>query len=523
MEGPADRVSVRLAELVATLSLATDLGRGQPMEHAIRQTALALALCDRLGVEDEDRAATYYVALLDSVYCHADAYEQARWFGDDIGLKADVYEADMLSPQSWWLTLRRLGAGEDGIARLGRVASFPARGLRPMLGMLRLHSTLQAQFASRIGLGRAVGEALQQSYERWDGKGDPAGLRGEQISLPARIVPLADVAEVHHRRGGVDAARDVVRQRSGGQLDPALVDLFCDEAPDLVAALDARPTWEAVIAAEPGLRRVVTGAELDEVLEAMADLVDMKSPYLAGHSRGVSNLAVEAARVDGLPEDDVIALRRAGFVHDIGRLGISNAVWDKAGPLSGAEFERVRLHPYLTERMLAKVAALGAARGLAARHHERLDGSGYPRAVAAADLSPADRLLAAADVLHAMTEPRPHREALPAGPAAAELRAEVRAGRLDGDAVHAVLKAAGHRAPLRREGPRGLTAREVDVLRLLARGHSNKEIARRLVIAPKTASSHVEHIYAKIGVSSRAAATLFATQHGLVGSFRARD
>ena len=511
--------SVRLAELVATLSLATDLGRGQPMEHTIRTAALALRLADRLGLGESERVATYYVALLDSVYCHADAYEQALWFGDDIGLKADVYDADMLSAYGWWLTLRRLGAGETGLARLGRVAAFPVRGLKQMLGMLSVHSGLQAQFAERIGLDGAVGDALLQSYERWDGRGDPNGLEGERIALPARIVPLADVAEVHHRRGGVEGAREVVRDRSGGQLDPALAQLFCDDAYDLLAGLDELPTWEAVIEAEPGLRREVSGAELDEVLMAMADLVDMKSPHLAGHSRGVSNLAAAAARGFAMSEDEVVALRRAGLVHDIGRLGISNAVWDKPGPLSAAELERVRLHPYLSERMLAKVTALGAARGLAARHHERLDGSGYPHGLTAAELSPADRLLAAADAYHAMTEPRPHREALEPEQAAAELRAEVRAGRLDGDAANAVLNAAGHRAPRRRDWPGGLTAREVEVLGLLARGHSNKEIARRLVIAPKTASSHVEHIYTKLGVSSRAGATLFATQHGLVGSF----
>jgi HD-GYP domain-containing protein (c-di-GMP phosphodiesterase class II) len=491
------------------------------MEHAIRQTAIALRVADRLGLGTEDRVATYYVALLDSVYCHADAHEQARWFGDDIGLKADVYEADMVSLQSWMLTMRRLGAGESGLARLGRVAAFPVKGLKPVLGMLTTHSTLQAQFAERIGLDQRVCRALWQSYERWDGKGDPNGIEREEISLPARIVPLADVVEVHHRRGGVDGARKVAQERRGGQLDPALVDLFCHSAEELLGGLGATPTWEAVIDAEPGLRRVVRGEGLEHVLEAMADLVDMKSPHMAGHSRGVAKLAAEAARASAMPEDEVAALRRAGYVHDIGRLGVSNAVWDKPGRLSAGELERVRLHPYLTERMLAKVSALGRARTLAARHHERLDGSGYPRGLRADDLSAADRLLAAADVYHAMTEPRPHREALPLDRAAAELRAEARAGRLDGEAVNAVLKATGQRAPARREWPGGLTAREVEVLGLVARGHSNKEIASRLVVTPKTVSSHVEHIYRKIDVSSRAGATLFATQHGLVGSFEA--
>jgi HD-GYP domain-containing protein (c-di-GMP phosphodiesterase class II) len=205
-------------------------------------------------------------------------------------------------------------------------------------------------------------------------------------------------------------------------------------------------SWDAVLAAEPRLSRRVDGADLDDVLAAMADLIDLKSPYLAGHSRGVANLAEAAARVSGLADDEVIAVRRAGLMHDLGRLGVSNAVWDKPGPLTPAEFERVRLHPYLTERMLARVPALARSREIAARHHERLDGSGYPHGLTAASLGPADRLLAAADHYHAMTEPRPHRLALDPTRAADQLRAQAQAGRLDGEAIHAVLRRPASRA-----------------------------------------------------------------------------
>jgi HD-GYP domain-containing protein (c-di-GMP phosphodiesterase class II) len=210
-------------------------------------------------------------------------------------------------------------------------------------------------------------------------------------------------------------------------------------------------------------------------------------------------------------------VRRAALVHDLGRTGIPNTIWDKPGPLTASEWERVRLHPYYTERALARPEALARLGVVAAAHHERLDGSGYHRTLAAASLSPAARLLAAADAYHAMTEPRPHRPALEPAAAAAELRAEVRAGRLAGDAAEAVLGAAGHRVHVRRRSaPAGLTQREVEVLVLLARGASNKEIARALVIAEKTASSHVQHIYAKLDVSSRAAASLCAMRFGLL-------
>jgi HD-GYP domain-containing protein (c-di-GMP phosphodiesterase class II) len=522
VEPPGTGGSIRLAELVASLSLATDLGRGQPMEHCIRKTAIGLRIADLLGLDDDDRTATYYVGLLDDVYCHADAHEQAKWFGDDIGFKASTYEADMESFAFLLIVLRKLGAGEAGLARARRVAAFPGRGFKEVSTFLRTHARLQADFAARLGLPRVLTAALGQSYERWDGKGIPDGVEGERIPIAVRIVTLADVVEVHHRGGGTDGARRVAAARAGGQLDPGLVGLFREHADEMLPGLDDASSWNSVIGAEPGLARMVRDGDLDDALEAMADLVDMKSPYMAGHSRGVANLVAEAARASAMPAEDVTALRRAGFVHDLGRLGISNAIWEKPGALTPAELERVRLHPYLADRMLAGLPALGRVRRLAARNRERLDGSGYPSGLAASDLSPADRLLAAADVYHAMSEPRAHRAALPAATAAAELRSETRAGRLDGDAVNAVLKAAGQRAPARRDWPRGLTAREVEVLGLLARGHSNKAIARRLVVTPKTVSTHIEHIYAKADVSSRAGATLFATQHGLVGSFEAR-
>ena len=340
--------------------------------------------------------------------------------------------------------------------------------------------------------------------------------------VPARLVQLRlgpGARSFARPRRGVQAAVAVARRHRGTQFDPAVVDLFCERAPELLAGLDQASDWDAVLGTEPQLSRRVAGSDLDDVLEAMADLVDLKSPYLAGHSRGVANLASEAARAAGHSGDDVRTLRRAGLIHDLGRLGVSNGVWDKPGPLTGAESERVRLHPYLTERMLARVNALGRSREIAARHHKRLDGSGYPRGLTAASLTPQDRLLAAADLYHAMTEPRPHRSPLDPGQASRDLRAEVIAGRLDGEAADAVLAAAGHRAPARRVWPGGLTAREVEVLALLARGHSNRQIAQRLVVTPKTAANHVEHIYSKLGVSSRAAATLYATQQGLLGAF----
>jgi HD-GYP domain-containing protein (c-di-GMP phosphodiesterase class II) len=256
------------------------------------------------------------------------------------------------------------------------------------------------------------------------------------------------------------------------------------------------------------------------VLETIADFVDLKSPFLIGHSRAVADLAAAAARISGMTERETSTIRRAGLVEDIGRLGVSNAIWDKRGPLTQAEIERMHLHPYLSQRMLAFSPAFAPLGAIAVQHHERMDGSGYPRGIAGDAISPAARLLGAADSYQAMTRLRPYRPARTPDEAAATLRDEVAAGRLDADAVDAVLQTAGHRVKRRREWPADLTAREVDVLRLVACGYSNREIANELSISSKTAGNHVEHIYSKIGVSNRARASLFAMKHGLMSDLQ---
>ncbi|HSV38616.1 MAG TPA: HD domain-containing phosphohydrolase, partial [Nocardioidaceae bacterium] len=292
------------------------------------------------------------------------------------------------------------------------------------------------------------------------------------------------------------------------------VDLFCRDADAIFAELEAAEGWEAVLSLAPTVDRELGDDELDHALEAVADFVDLMSPYTLGHSRGVADLAAGAAAELGL---DVRTVRRAGLVHDLGRMGVANTVWDKRSKLDAGDVERVRMHPYFTDRMLASVPELAPLCAIAAQHHERLDGSGYPRGLTAESITPEGRLLAVADCYQAWSEPRPHRAAMDADAIAARLREAVRAGQLDGAAVDAVLRATGHRVRRNREWPAGLTAREVEVLRLLARGLSHAEVAETLVISRKTARNHAEHIYAKIGVSNRAMASLFASRHGLMG------
>ena len=510
------RSQVRLAELVAALSLGVDLGFGQPMEHVLRQCLIALRLAERVGLDEDERSVVYYTALLVNVGCHSDAHEQAKWFGDDIVAKSGKYDYEMRSLRGAAAAMRLVGSGNPPLHRFRVGLEFAMSGHRDLDGMIERHAALARALAVQLGLPNAVQEAVGASYEQWDGRGWPGKLKGDEVPIASRLAQLSEFVEVAHRIGGVEAARALATNRAGSQFDPALSATLCADAGTILDGLDSARTWEAVIAAEPALGVRLSSEQFDLALLAIADFVDLKSPYTLGHARAVANLVAQTGSQLGLAADEIGTLHRAGLVHDVGRLGISNAIWDKAGKLGAGEWERVRMHPYLTERMLHQSESLAPLGVIAVQHRERLDGSGYPRGLSGGAISGQARILGAVDAYQSMCEPRPYRPALLASDAAKELLSEVKAGRLDGDAVEAVLGAAGHRVVRRREWPAGLTAREIDVLRLLARGLSAKQIAARLVISPKTARNHIEHIYVKIDASSRVTASLFAIQHGLI-------
>jgi HD-GYP domain-containing protein (c-di-GMP phosphodiesterase class II) len=367
----------------------------------------------------------------------------------------------------------------------------------------------------RLGLSETVRDAFAHLTERWDGKGEPAGLSGEEIPPPLRIAHVARDAAFQLMLGGEEYAARVVRERAGHAFDPAIANLLADEAATIFALDTSGSMWDDTLDREPEPQLFLQGAAIDRALAAMGDFADLASRYLVGHAAGVADLATAAGRHCGLDDAGCLALRRAALVHDVGRVAISTRVWGKAGPLTTDEWEQIRLHAYHTERVLHRSPFLAAMAPVSTAHHERLDGTGYHRGAAAVSLAPPMRLLAAADAYHAMTEPRPHRPPLSAAQAGEELANEVAAGRLDAVAVAAVLEAAGQhiRRPKR---PAGLTEREAVVVVMLARGLQTKQIARALGISPKTADHHIQNAYAKIGVSTRPAATLFAMEHGLL-------
>ena len=507
----------RLAELTIALSLASDLGTGQPMEHGLRTTWLSLAVADALGLDVATRSAVYYVALLRFIGCTSDASETAALAGgDDVAFNAVM--APMLAAQrgeSMRHFMRHLA--EDlplhrRAGRLVRALADPGMEGRSLSG----HCEVAARLGSRLGLPETVVEPLAHAYERWDGKGHPAGLRGDEVPVAVRIVAAARDAEMWSRQAGWPVAADVLTGRGGHGHDPLVVDTLIAHGEGWLAAIGDDPC-AAVLEAEPAPVATIDPEGIDSALCAVAHFADLKSPCFRGHSTGVAELAVVAAKAAGLSGAEATQLGRAALVQDVGRVGVPSGIWDRPGPLNADQWERVRLHPYLGERVLRRCTLLEPFASLAGRHHERADGTGYHRGESADQLSLGTRVLAAADAYQAMREDRPYRPALTPRDAAAQLVDDVDGGRFGRKEVDAVLDAAGQPRRLPRVArPAGLTEREVDVLRLIARGRANKQVAVTLGISAKTVGHHVEHIYAKAGVSTRAGATLFAMEHSLL-------
>jgi HD-GYP domain-containing protein (c-di-GMP phosphodiesterase class II) len=504
----------RLAEVVAALSLATDLGLGQPLEHGLRSCVIASRLATALDLDATTRDATYWVTLLAMAGCTGDSSEMTEIFGDDIAFRSGMYGVGPGQLDMPRYLFSRAGSDGGPLRRLSAGAGLVAGGMGTVMEAFVADCVVASRFADRLGLGPEVGTPLEQKFARWDGKGIPPGLAGEDIPLAARILNLSWRAEAQHRLGGVDATREWLRRHAGTTLDPGLVEVALGAMPPLLDDLD-EDAWGDVLAAEPR-RDPLTGQAYDAALEALGHFADLKSRWFGGHSMAVADLAEAACWRAGLAGADVVLVRRAALVHALGRTGVPNTIWDKPGTLSVGERERMQMYPYFTDRILRR-GSLAALADIASQVHERLDGSGYPRGLTGSAIPQGSRVLAAAHVYQTLREARPYRTALPDEVAATHVRDEVRDGRLDADAVEAVLAVAGHSARRHeRAAPADLTPREVEVLRLVATGLTSARTAAELGISVRTVNTHLEHIYAKIGATNRSVATLFAMQHGLV-------
>jgi DNA-binding CsgD family transcriptional regulator len=514
--------SLRLAELLAAVSLATDLSHDVPAESALRDALLAIELARLAGWSDADVSDVYYLALLYHMGCTGAVAAQSRLGGgDDISVRHWMSEADYADrPELMRIVVTRLARqwGASGVAQ--GVAALATSG-RDMPEALANVAEAAARLSQRLGASPRVTEALSHAYGRWDGKVFTSLPSAEGLSATSRLVHLVHVAQIYHQAGGVEVADAVVRQRSGTEFDPELARLWLQNSHELLPKLSLDSVWDQVLSAEPEPHRRVGPSHLDEISRALADFVDLASPFTSGHSTHVARLAEAAALNAGLGADDAATLRRAAQVHDLGMVSVPNRVWIKRGPLNQSEWERVRLHPYHTQRILSLAGPMRASATIAGLHHERLDGSGYHVGLPASALPFTARLLAVAEIYQSMSEDRAWRPAAKPEAVARQLRDEVGARRLDPRAVDAVLLAAGQPRQKGRSSPTwpaGLTDREVDVLRAITRGLANKQIARELHVSQATVHTHVINLYGKIGVNTRAGATLFAFEHELIDS-----
>jgi HD-GYP domain-containing protein (c-di-GMP phosphodiesterase class II) len=507
---------------VATLALAQDNAFGQPLESQLRSCLLATWLCDQAEFGEGVRDTVYWVSLLRYVGCTGHAHEVATLFGDEIAIRAQTLVHDAANPAeviSDVIAYATAGHSPEESEQIVKMIRETAREW----AVYNFSSGCEVadMLVERLHFGDDVRESLRFTFERWNGNGYPNHLGGEAIPLPMRIVHLSHDMEAIGRLFSPDHALQAAADRRDSTYDPALVDVFVANGRNWFSRLAETEPWDAVLALEPEPHRILKGAELDDALTVVADFIDLKSPYMGGHSRRCAQIAVDAGQVLGLDDDATAALGRAALVHEFGTSVVPNSIWDKPGPLTRAEFDRVELHPMVTEQMLRRSPALAALNPVAAAHHEKCDGSGYHKRLRSDHDNLGACVLAAAEVYVGLTTERADRPAVEPDDAAGELRRLESEGVLEPRATRAVLVAAGHGEPQktlgkRQHNPGGLTRREVEVLRLAARGHSTGQIADRLYISPKTADHHIQHIYGKIRVSTRAAAALWAMEHAVV-------
>jgi len=516
---------VRVAEVLVGLSAVADLGMGQPVGSAARTCYLAVALARACGCDESVAADVFLTALLQHVGCTAYSHEASLLFADELSIKSAALVTDFDRPGEvlgGYLPriVREAPAGQR--LRTARGALLHGRALED--GYSRANCEVASVLARRLGLSVGVQTGLLHIFEWWNGQGRPHRLSGDDISVAARIVNVAAVGALFDRLGGWHGATRALRQRSGRLLDPAVVDVFTATAHEPLKELGEVDASDMLLGVEPSPAMTAPDADLDDMLRAFGDAVDLKAPFLHGHSTGVARIATATATALRLSTDEVRDLGRAAYTHDLGRCAVPSGIWERTATLGHQAWSQIRLHAYHSEQILTRSATLAPLAGLAGAHHERLDGSGYHRGTRAAQLSLPARVLAVADVFQALTSDRPHRRAYPVDQAVVHLRQLARDRRLDADVVEATVgavgaagAAAGARVARAAAGGRaGLTARQVEVLNLLTQGLSNRAIAARLTISPRTAEHHIQDVYARIGVSSRAAAAMYAMEHGLL-------
>jgi HD-GYP domain-containing protein (c-di-GMP phosphodiesterase class II) len=428
---------IALSEVLGGLSFALDLTEGEPPGHAVRSCLIGMRVAEEIGLDPVSRSHLFYALLLKDAGCSANSARMAALFG------ADDHHAKRTSKRVNWSgrfpafvwAVRTVAPRASPRSRLDRLLAIKAEG-EVTRAFMQARCDRGAEIAYLLGFERETAEAIRALDEHWDGRGQPQGLRGEEIPLLGRILCLAQTAEIFHAAGGVAAVRSVARRRRGGWFDPVLVDA-------LDAIGDDADFWASVpegdVASREPADRMIEADEprLDAIAYAFAGVIDAKSPWTYRHSDRTCMIVLGLAAALGAADDDLSGLRRAALLHDVGKLAVSNRILDKPGKLTTAEFAKIREHPVVTRRVLERVPGLSSLAGVAAAHHERLDGSGYPEGLTAEELTMPMRLLAVADVYEALTSERPYRAALRSDQALEIIRVEAPHA-LDQDAAAAL-------------------------------------------------------------------------------------
>lgn len=487
----ADVSAVALLDVVRSIAFVGDLAMGQPIDHSPRVAWLAGQLARAAGADDTVCLQATTVALLRWSGCTANAPEFAQLFGDDV------------KGRNALLAMKAPGGGfRSGTSRIGSA----------FLSLSRIHCEVSGDIAKELGLDDGTQFALRHLFESHNGSGAPDGLHGDQVPVPVYMASLAGDLDIFHRLYGLEQACELIGQRADVLYPPALAALVIGNAPQWLAALEGDPTLSDSCSLDTAYAGRTTS------LEILAHVIDLKLPWMTGYSQQVAQLARNAAIELGLDWASQQRVYRAALIHGIGRAAVPNMIWETPGKLAESAWERVRLVPYWTGRAARQIGSLAGEAEIASHAYERQDGSGYYRELRAGSIPVEGRILAAAAALAALRVARPWRDALAEGAASALMLAEAAAGRYDADVVQSLLKTPRARRNKAVNAPLTglLTGRERDVLRWISLGASNKQVAQKLSISPSTVRTHVENVFVKLECTTRAAATLKATQLGLL-------
>lgn len=434
---PADSryAGIRLTEVLGALSYALDLTEGQPMGHSVRSTLIGMRIGSHLGLADEQKSALFFALLLKDLGCSSNSSRLANMFGgDDRAIKQAHKLIDWTDSRDVArFAMKHSRPGSSRLARAIHAVTLSRSARAASRELMATRCERGADIARMLSLPRGTAEAIRALDEHWDGNGQPFGMRGSGIPILARIASLAQTVEVFVDAFDVQTAYDMAHARRGRWFDPVVVD--CLDAFRLDAGFWGRlrgaDTLVALRDVEPP-ERVMYADELrlDTVAEAFAKVIDAKSPYTARHSQNVAFLAERTAKEMGLSRREIRAIRRAALLHDVGKLGVSNAILDKPSALDRGEMDEVRKHTWYTYDILSRVTRFQRFAPLAAAHHERMDGSGYHLGTRGTELSMAARILAVADVCEALSSDRPYRKGMPLAGTLARLDELVAAGQL---------------------------------------------------------------------------------------------